>query len=65
LFNNLTIQNANIIINAQNMDVLHFQEVQFKNAQLFIVNSFQNASFSGSIKDIDVAVKDSSEKVNQ
>ncbi|MEJ7821713.1 MAG: protein phosphatase 2C domain-containing protein [Chitinophagaceae bacterium] len=65
LFNNLTIQNANIIINAQNMDVLHFQEVQFKDAQLFIVNSFQNASFSGSIKDIDVAVKDSSEKVNQ
>ncbi len=65
LFNNLNIQNANIIINAQNMDVLHFQEVHFKDAHLFIINSFQNASFSGSIKDIDVAVKDSSEKVNQ
>jgi serine/threonine protein phosphatase PrpC len=65
LFKNLTIQKANIIIHAQNMDVLHFQEVQFKEAQLFIINSFQNATFSGSIKDIDVAIKDSSENVNQ
>jgi serine/threonine protein phosphatase PrpC len=65
LFENLHIRNTDIIINAQNLDVLSFKDVQFTNAHLVIINQFKNGSFSGSIKDMGVADKDSSENLNQ
>ncbi len=65
LFENLHIRNANIIINAQNMDVLFFKNVHFNNTHLVIINQFKNGSFSGSIKDMSVADKDSSENLTQ
>ncbi len=65
LFESLQIQNVNIVINAQNMDALHFKNVEFKNAHLVILNQFTNGFYSGNIRDMGVIEKDSSEKRTQ
>jgi serine/threonine protein phosphatase PrpC len=65
LFESLQIQNVNVVINAQNMDALHFKDVEFKNAHLIILNQFKNGFYSGTIRDMGVIEKDSSEKRKQ
>ncbi len=59
LFESIHIQNANIVINAQNMGALHFKDVQFKDASLLIINQFKNGSYSGSINDMEIVNLDS------
>lgn len=59
LFDSLTIQNINFFLMAQNIDVLHFNNVRFQNAHVYIINQFRNSSFSGSVKDMEVIDKDS------